>query len=236
MKLLHHLWTDQSVKHCLPKTAHWHVELRPDPSIRAQNELLLKATFLRDLEWDDDEDTEGSSLGMKDKEAAAQFLLSMDTGDWSKDGIVHHCSIGCCRSAIESRMKLWVAIQVGFCFAKTCPYSFGVCVCHQQTFSHYKFMNFKWWIWLVGVMINVCKNGLSFTTHISFGSLCSLCVCWVCSGVLPEGCSVPSASNHACDIEMDDMCQNCPDSFVSRSASEPGSQGNDLLTNQPIWN
>ena len=85
--------------------------MRPDPAVRAQNELLLKTTFLRDSDWDEDEDMEGSPLAMKNREEAAEFLLTMDSGDWKEDAIVHHCHAGCCRNATESRMKLWVAIQ-----------------------------------------------------------------------------------------------------------------------------
>ena len=86
---------------------------RPDPKIRAQNALLLQSTFLHTSEFDEDEDWEGSPLEFENRIQAAQFLLDMDTGPWSSDTIVHHCQVGCCNSAKESRMKLWVAIQAG---------------------------------------------------------------------------------------------------------------------------
>lgn len=93
------------------------LSLRPDPRVRAQNELLLKATYLNS-EWDDSEadveDWDSCPVSYADRLEGARFLLDMDTGDWSQDEIVHHCSIGCCQNAAESRLKLWVAIQAGF--------------------------------------------------------------------------------------------------------------------------
>lgn len=83
---------------------------RPDPEIRARNKLLLDMTFLYAPDCDD-EDLEGTPLSFRDRQEAAQYLLDMDTGDWSSDQIVHHCGVGCCRSVRESRLKLWVAIQ-----------------------------------------------------------------------------------------------------------------------------
>jgi len=83
----------------------------PDPQIRAQNELLLKATFLHASDLDEDENWEGTPLEFEHRLHAAKFLLDMDTGPWSSDEIVHHCQVGCCVNAAESRAKLWVAIQ-----------------------------------------------------------------------------------------------------------------------------
>lgn len=89
----------------------WLLQQRPDPAIRAKNKRLLDATFLHTSQ-SDDEDLEGTPLTQTDREQAAEFLLMMDSGDWSSDAIIHHCGIGCCNSVKESRLKLWVAIQV----------------------------------------------------------------------------------------------------------------------------
>lgn len=84
---------------------------RPDPHIRAQNLLLLQATFLHEDEYDDDDQFEGPALSRQSRLEAANFLLDMSSGSWASDEIVHHCSVGCCTSAKESRMELWTAIQ-----------------------------------------------------------------------------------------------------------------------------
>ena len=96
------------------------MKIRPDPQIRAQNELLLKATFLHASDIDEDENWEGTPLEYEHRLHAAKFLLDMDTGPWSSDTIVHHCQVGCCANAAESRAKLWVAIQACHVYGKGC--------------------------------------------------------------------------------------------------------------------
>lgn len=88
-------------------------KMRPDPSIRRQNELFLRATFLQETVAEDlDDALEGPTLSFEQRLEAAQFLLQMDNGPWASDEIIHYCDgITCCSSAQESRMKLWVAIQ-----------------------------------------------------------------------------------------------------------------------------
>lgn len=81
--------------------------------MRVKNKRLLDFTFLHNTEGDD-ENLEGTPLSLQERKEAANFLLDMDTGDWSSDSIVHHCGIGCCTSELESKLKLWVAIQASW--------------------------------------------------------------------------------------------------------------------------
>lgn len=87
--------------------------LRPDPKVRRQNAILLHATFLHDYpDEDGEEHLEGVSTSLKNRKDAAEFLLSMSTGSFSDDRIVHHCRAGCCRDIRESKLKMWCAVQV----------------------------------------------------------------------------------------------------------------------------
>ena len=90
------------------------LRLRPDPATLLQNKLLLEATYLHDdseLAEDDDELLDGSPLTFRRRQEAAEFLLTMSSGSWREDRIVHHCRLGCCKSARESKLKIWCAIQ-----------------------------------------------------------------------------------------------------------------------------
>ena len=89
-------------------------QIRPDESKIKRNKLLLDATFLQlpAMEaGEDDEALEGPPLSFQRRLEAAQFLLEIDNGDWASDKIVHWCKYGCCNSAAESKMKLWIALQ-----------------------------------------------------------------------------------------------------------------------------
>ena len=90
-------------------------ESRPDPTIREQNHLLLESTFLHlpctDRDDDEDDHLEGPPLSVQRRIEASEYLLSIDNDRWCSDRIVHWCKMGCCGSAKESKLKLWVAIQ-----------------------------------------------------------------------------------------------------------------------------
>lgn len=86
---------------------------RPDQTTIEKNKRLLQATFLggETSDVDDDEALEGLPLPRKRKIEAAQFLLATLNGDWSKDQLIHHCRLGCCKSSKESKLKIWTALQ-----------------------------------------------------------------------------------------------------------------------------
>ena len=60
---------------------------------------------------DEDERLEGEPMSLARRKEAADFLLSMSTGSFEDDRIVHHCRAGCCRNKKESKLKLWCAVQ-----------------------------------------------------------------------------------------------------------------------------
>ena len=96
----------KSARLCKSKT-------RPDKEVRFQNRALLEATFLNDIpEADDDERLEGEPLSLTRRKEAAEFLLTMLSGPFKDDCIIHHCRAGCCRNAKESKLKIWCAVQV----------------------------------------------------------------------------------------------------------------------------
>ena len=88
---------------------------RPNIAIREQNRTLLEATFLQSsfAEEDDDDCLEGPSMSMERRQEACEYLLSIDNDSWKSDKIIHWCKFGCCSSSKESKLKLWIAIQVG---------------------------------------------------------------------------------------------------------------------------
>ena len=104
--------------------------LRPDPATVLQNKLLLEATYLHDdselAEDDDGALLDGSPLTFRRRQEAADFLLTMSSGSWRDDRIVHHCRLGCCKNAKESKLKVWCAIQAPLQSGKSCLSHFAV--------------------------------------------------------------------------------------------------------------
>ena len=100
------------VKNALPWSNPAGARFRPDPLVIEHNKILIDATYLHDVDNEDDDGClEGPPLPLQRRIDAADFLLRMDTGPWSEDRIAHHCKLGCCQNAQESKLKLWVAIQ-----------------------------------------------------------------------------------------------------------------------------
>ena len=93
------------------------LSIRPDATIQAKNRLLLESTFLQSRcpQADDDEFLEGPPMSSERRAGSAEFLISVDNDSWQSDQIIHWCRLGCCRSVKESKLKLWVALQV-WCF------------------------------------------------------------------------------------------------------------------------
>jgi len=75
------------------------------------NQRLLDWTFLSGDQQDEDDFLEGPPIARRRRSEACEFLLQIDNGAWSNDAIVHWCTLGCCKSSQESKLKLWVAIQ-----------------------------------------------------------------------------------------------------------------------------
>jgi hypothetical protein len=69
--------------------------------------MLLKMTYLRVQ----DDEADENAVTYKRRCEACEFLLLMDSGEWSGDKVVHHCKYGCCKNIAETRLKLWVAVQ-----------------------------------------------------------------------------------------------------------------------------
>ena len=190
---------------------------RPNIGILEQNRILLEATFLHIpfAGEDDDDCLEGPSLSVERRREACEYWLSIDNDSWKSDRIVHWCKFGCCSSVKESKLKLWIAIQVG-------DDSFFFTIWHERLS-----MNYDQWMYLV-------EKGFKWFAiiilHISVFVLMHL-VCWeyvtikknpITNYISPmsipiswTGCDFQKTSTHARHQQMDDMCESCPCDFVA---------------------